>query len=153
RILKRWIWIWRRWRRRTTVRPSKTSRHDHQRRTRRAELFSASSAGSGLIVVLPADHFQLLPGFLLDVLVQAVAVRVHRDDRWKLLDRQMPHRFGRSEFEQRNAVDARDGARVELRRSADRVQVHAAMLLEGGERFASHPALADDRAHPVPLDD
>ena len=45
---------------------------------------------------------------LLDVLVQRVAVRVHRHDRGKVFDGQMPHRLGRAELEQRHAVDLRD---------------------------------------------
>ena len=49
---------------------------------------------------------EVLARLLLDVLVQAVAVRVHRDDRREILDREMPHRFGRAELEQRHAVHA-----------------------------------------------
>ena len=54
---------------------------------------------------LDADRLEMLARFLLDVLVQAVAVRVHRDDGRKIFDRQVPHRFGRAELEQRHAVD------------------------------------------------
>ena len=95
----------------------------------------------------------MLPRLLLDVLVQAVAVGIHRDDRGKILDRQVPHRFGRAELQQRYAVDALDRARVELRRAADGVQIHRAVLLHRGQRLRAHAALADDRAHAVAPDD
>jgi hypothetical protein len=67
----------------------------------------------------------------LDVLVQAVAVRVHRDDGREVLDElEVPHRLGRAELEQRHAVHPFDAARVELRGAADRVQVDGAVLLQ-----------------------
>src|SRR4051812_48188085 len=80
-----------------------------------------------------ADCLELLAGFLLHVLVQAVAVRVHRDDRGEILHGEMPHRFGRAELEQRHVVYLLDRARVELRGAADGVEVHRAVFLERGE--------------------
>ena len=46
-----------------------------------------------------------------------------------------------------------DGARVELRRAADGVQVDRAVFLERRQRLRAHAALADHRADAVPLDD
>ena len=53
---------------------------------------------------LYAYRFEVRARFLLDVLVQAVAMRVHRHDRREVLDLEMPHRFGRAELEQRHIV-------------------------------------------------
>src|SRR4029077_4953147 len=53
----------------------------------------------------------------------------------------------------RHAVDLLDRLRVELRRAADRVQVHGAVLLERRQRLRAHAALADHRADTVALDD
>src|SRR5438445_9817857 len=95
----------------------------------------------------------MLARFRLDVFVQAVSVRIHRDDRWKIADGEMPHGFGRAEVEQRHAVDAGDRPRVELRRAADRVQVYGPVFLQRGERLRAHAAFTDDGTDAVPLDD
>src|SRR5947209_4548542 len=87
---------------------------------------------------LNAYLFQMRAGRLLDVFVQAVPVRVHRDDRGKVFHGEMPHRFGRAELQQRHAVDARDRARVELRRPADRVEVNGTVPLQRAQRPRAH---------------
>src|SRR4051794_2992157 len=76
-------------------------------------LLSAFSAGSAFDF-LYADRFEVVAALLLDVFMQRVAVRVHRHNRRKVFHAEMPHRFGRAEFEQRDAVDAFDRAGVEL---------------------------------------
>src|SRR6185503_9253986 len=73
--------------------------------------------------------------------------------RGKGFDREMPHRFGRSEVEERDAVDALDRPRVELRGAADGVEIDRAVLLQGRQRFRAHAAFADHRADAVALDD
>ena len=50
-------------------------------------------------------------------------MRVHGDDGGEIADVEVPHRFGRPELHQRDAVDAIDAARVELRRAADGIEV------------------------------
>ena len=83
------------------------------------------------------DRFEVRAGFLLDVLVQTVAVRVHGDNCRKILHGQMPHGFGRAELEERHAVDFLDGPRVELRGAADGVEIDGAVILEGRQRFGA----------------
>src|SRR3954470_9065570 len=100
-----------------------------------------------------SDSLQTYPGLLLDVLVQRIPVRVHRHDSREIFDAQVPHRFGRTEFHQRHAVHRLYRARVELRRAADGVEVHGALLFHRGERFRAHAALADHHADAVALDD
>ena len=57
------------------------------------------------------------PGFALDVGVEAVAVRVHGDDRHEILYAQMPHRLGNPELHQ---VDAEDlPSAVDLHRNSE----------------------------------
>ena len=69
------------------------------------------------------SRFQLAAGLRFDLRVQAVAVRVHRDDRREIADVEVPHGFGRAELEQRDVDHALDAAGVELRRAADGVEV------------------------------
>ena len=49
-----------------------------------------------------AEGLELLARGVLNVLVQAVAVRVHRHDRREVFHLEMPHRFRRAELEQRD---------------------------------------------------
>src|SRR4029078_7618480 len=98
---------------------------------------------------LNADGLEMLPGFLLDVLVQAVPVRVHRHDRREVFHFELPHRLRRAELEQRDAIHFPDRARVELRRAADGVQVDGAMFLQCGQRLRAHAAFADHGTHAV----
>src|SRR5690349_18468209 len=100
---------------------------------------SAISHGSS--ATKGTERREVLTRLLFDVLVQAVAVRVHGHDRREVLDRQVPHRFGRAELHQRDAVDLLDRARVELRRAADGVQIHGAVILHRGQRLRAHAAL------------
>ena len=86
--------------------------------------------------------------------MQAVAVRVHRDDRRKVAARVRCHiASGVPNSSSDTPSTPVDRPRVELRRAADRVQVDGAVLLQRGERLRAHAALADHRAHAVALDD
>src|SRR5262249_32145077 len=104
-------------------------------------------------VLLHAYGLEMLPGVLFDVLVETVAVRVHRDNRWKLVHRQMPHGLRSPEFEKRHTLDAGDRTRVELRRATNSVQVYRSVLFQCRKRLRTHAAFADDRSHAVALDD
>ena len=83
---------------------------------------SASLTPSSLQLPSPDSCFQIL--------VQAVSVRVHRDDGGEIAHPQVPHGFGRAELGERHAVRALDAACVVLRGSADGVQVNSPGLLE-----------------------
>ena len=78
---------------------------------------------------------------------------VHGDDGREVLELQVPHRLGGAEFLQRHPVHPLDAAGVELRRSADPVEVDRAVLLQPGQGLGTHSALADHRADAVAADD
>ena len=71
---------------------------------------------------------KLFGRFLLDVLMEAVAVRVHGDDSGKVGHVEVPHRLRRSEVHQRDAVDTVDRPGIKLGCSSNGVQVHGARL-------------------------
>src|SRR3989304_2879725 len=93
------------------------------------------------------------PRFGLDVPVQAVPAGVHRHDGREVADAEVPHGFGRAELHERHTIGLLDAARVELRGTADGIEVDGSVLLERGERPGAPSALADDHADAVALDD
>ena len=78
--------------------------------------------------------FELFGGRLLDVGVQAVAVRVHGHDRREIIHPQMPHGFGNSEVDQVHTQHRLDRARIILSRAPDAVQVNRTALLQRRQR-------------------
>src|SRR4051794_6711118 len=91
-----------------------------------------------------------------NVLVQRLAVRIHRYNRHEVFHPQMPDRLGGSEVHPIDAVDAFDRCGTNLRGAADRVEGDGAVLLARRQRLLPHPALADDAAdtvvaHDLPL--
>src|SRR4029078_4292601 len=98
--------------------------------------FFASSAVFSY--TLYADGLEMLARGLFDILVQAVAVRVHRDDRREVLDLEVPHLFRRADLEQRHFIVLLDRPGVELRCAADGIQVHRSVLLQRGQRLRAH---------------
>ena len=83
-----------------------------------------------------------------------MAVRVHRDDRREILDFKFPDGLRRAElFQQVNIAHLFDALSQHLRRTTDRVQIHAAEFLARRERFFAHAALADDAADAKVADD
>src|SRR6185437_5627835 len=89
---------------------------------------------------------------LLDICVQTVAVRVHRDNSWKAVYAEMPHRFRNAEFHQVYAEDVLDSARIILGRAADSVQVNCSEFLQSRRRLRSHATLSDHCTHAIAAD-
>ena len=80
--------------------------------------------------------------------MQAVAVRVHRDDASEAFRLQVPHRFRNTELHEVDAIDVLEAFRIILRSAADGIQVNTAMLLQRSQRLRSHAAFADDARMP-----
>src|SRR4029453_18047864 len=108
-----------------------TLRFDYKLRRRaqqaQQEPLTHCTASVYKIFVLRRDSREpckLIRGFLLDGLMEAVAVRIHGDDGRKVSHVQVPHRLRRSELDERDAVHTIDRAGIELSCSADGVQVY-----------------------------
>src|SRR5215510_63953 len=92
--------------------------------TRFARTTSLGSLGRWIVGLLNLyKRREDLSRCLLDVGVQAVPVRVHCDDRREIADLEVPHRLGRAELGERDAVHALDAPGVELRRATDAVEI------------------------------
>src|SRR5512139_1915708 len=89
-------------------------------------------------------RFKPAAALLFDVLVQAAAVGIHRDDAGEVANPQVPQRLRHPELGERHALDLLHAPCVELRRAADGAQVDGARALEGLERPGTHAALAND---------
>src|SRR5205085_9262567 len=79
--------------------------------------------------------------------MQRCSVRVHRYDSHEVFDPQMPDRFGRSEVEPIDGVDALDRCGADLRGAADRMQIDSSIFFACGERLLAHSPFPDHSAN------
>ena len=81
-----------------------------------------------------------------DLLVQRIAVRVNRHHGGKIRYFQFPDRFRRTElFHHINIANLLHAVGQHLRRTTDRVQIHAAEFLAGRDEYTVNIALVRDR--------
>ena len=80
---------------------------------------------------------------ILDISVDTVAMRIHRDDCWEVFHFDMPHRFRDSKLEEVHTLNVNDTLPIVLCSAANRIQVNGAVLFQCAERFCTHPSFSD----------
>src|SRR5690606_11151773 len=86
---------------------------------------------------------EFLPGGGLDLIVDAIAVAVHRHDDGEIPDADDPHRLGHAELQLQHILDLFDGLGDERSGAADGVEVNGGLLDTGLQRPGAHAALAN----------
>src|SRR6266513_1302339 len=86
-------------------------------------------------------------------LLQVISVTVNRYDGREVFDFQFPHGFRSAELLEAHAQYALNALRINLRCSADRMEINATILLAVLLRFRSHAAFADDSLDAKAFDD